>query len=71
MAGCFGGDGKLERWKKWISWWIWRADNVRTRQSGGSGLGLAIAKELIEAQGGQIRARNLVQGGLAVVISFG
>jgi signal transduction histidine kinase len=50
---------------------FWRSDSARTRESGGSGLGLAIAKELIEAQGGQITARNLPEGGLQVVISLG
>lgn len=50
---------------------FWRSDSARTRESGGSGLGLAIAKELIEAQGGKIIARNLPEGGLQVVISFG
>jgi signal transduction histidine kinase len=49
---------------------FWRADSARSRHTGGSGLGLAIAKELIEAQGGQIRARNRVEGGLEVMISF-
>ncbi len=33
---------------------FWRADRSRTRDQGGSGLGLAIARQLVEAQGGQI-----------------
>jgi signal transduction histidine kinase len=33
---------------------FWRADRSRSREHGGSGLGLAIARQLIEAQGGQI-----------------
>jgi two-component system OmpR family sensor kinase/two-component system sensor histidine kinase BaeS len=33
---------------------FWRGDKSRARETGGSGLGLAIAKQLIEAQGGQI-----------------
>ena len=49
---------------------FWRKDKSRTRSSGGTGLGLAIAKQLIEAQGGTIEARNLLQGGLQVVIEF-
>jgi len=33
---------------------FWRADRSRARQTGGSGLGLAIARQLVEAQGGEI-----------------
>lgn len=33
---------------------FWRADRARTRSHGGSGLGLAIARQLVQAQGGQI-----------------
>ncbi|MBI3162473.1 MAG: HAMP domain-containing protein [Chloroflexi bacterium] len=47
---------------------FWRKDKSRSRISGGTGLGLAIAKQLIEAQGGRIEARNLSQGGLQVVV---
>ena len=49
---------------------FWRKDKSRTRSAGGTGLGLAIAKQLIEAQGGTIEARNLSEGGLQVVIEF-
>jgi two-component system OmpR family sensor kinase/two-component system sensor histidine kinase BaeS len=45
---------------------FWRKDKSRSRISGGTGLGLAIAKQLVEAQGGQITASNLPEGGLQV-----
>jgi signal transduction histidine kinase len=46
---------------------LWRAERARTRATGGAGLGLAISKHLIQAQGGQIAARNRPTGGLEVV----
>jgi signal transduction histidine kinase len=49
---------------------FWRKDKSRTRLSGGMGLGLAITKQLIEAQGGTIEARNLEEGGLQVVVQL-
>ena len=47
---------------------FWRGEKSRARASGGAGLGLAIAKQLIEAQGGTITARNRPEGGL--IVSF-
>jgi signal transduction histidine kinase len=49
---------------------FWRKDKSRVRSAGGTGLGLAIAKQLIEAQGGMIEARNLPVGGLQIQISL-
>ncbi|MBK8419920.1 HAMP domain-containing sensor histidine kinase [Candidatus Villigracilis saccharophilus] len=47
---------------------FWRKEKSRTRSSGGTGLGLAITKQLVEAQGGTIEARNLPEGGLQIKI---
>ncbi len=49
---------------------FWRGEKSRSRASGGAGLGLAIASQLIEAQGGSIKATNLPEGGLQVSITF-
>lgn len=49
---------------------FWRKDKSRSRATGGTGLGLAIARQLIEAQGGTIEARNLPEGGFQVVIDL-
>ena len=43
---------------------FWRKDKSRSRSGGGSGLGLAICKELVELQGGKIKAENREGGGL-------
>jgi len=45
---------------------FWREEKSRSRTTGGAGLGLAIARQLVEAQGGKITARNLPRGGLCV-----
>lgn len=47
---------------------FYRADQSRSRATGGAGLGLAIARQLVEAQGGQISACSQV--GVGTTISF-
>ena len=49
---------------------FWRGERSRSRASGGAGLGLAIARQLVEAQGGQINATNRPAGGLQISIHF-
>ena len=49
---------------------FWRGEKSRSRASGGAGLGLAIARQLVEAQGGQIHAENRKTGGLNISIQF-
>jgi signal transduction histidine kinase len=45
---------------------FWRSEKSRARATGGAGLGLAIARQLIEAQGGQIMAHTMPEKGLRV-----
>ncbi len=49
---------------------FWRKDKSRSRAAGGTGLGLSITKQLVEAQGGKIGAKNLNGGGLQIQIVF-
>ncbi|PKP85742.1 MAG: two-component sensor histidine kinase [Alphaproteobacteria bacterium HGW-Alphaproteobacteria-2] len=45
-----------------------RLEGSRSRDTGGVGLGLAIARTIIQAQGGEVRLRNLAAGGLEAVV---
>jgi len=45
-----------------------QADSSLTRVSGGLGVGLALVKQLVELHGGEIEARNRVDGGGAIFI---
>jgi signal transduction histidine kinase len=49
---------------------FWRGEKSRARLTGGAGLGLSIARQLVEAQGGKISARNRVPTGFEVVITL-
>ena len=49
---------------------FYRSDKSRNDPSKGSGLGLAISKKIIERLGGEIIAKNIPGGGLAVEITL-
>lgn len=47
---------------------FFRAEDSRSRKTGGTGLGLAIARNLMRAQGGDIRLENRTGGGLVAIL---
>lgn len=49
---------------------FWRGEKSRARATGGAGLGLSIARQLVEAQGGKISARNRKPRGFEVQITL-
>jgi signal transduction histidine kinase len=49
---------------------FYRADKSRSRQEGGSGLGLPIARQLAQAHGGELAARNHPQGGAEFTLTL-
>ncbi len=49
---------------------FYRADRSRSRAEGGTGLGLAIARQLAEAHGGSLSAKNHPQGGAVFTLTL-
>ena len=64
------GPGIAEGEQEQIFERFYRSDQGRSRAEGGSGLGLAIARQLAEAQGGQLTARNHPGGGAEFQLTF-
>ncbi len=50
---------------------FWRADQVRSRETGGAGLGLAIAKQIAQLQGADLSVQSEVDRGSSFRIRFG
>lgn len=65
-----GGPGIPEEELTHIFDRFWRGEKSRARSTGGAGLGLSIARQLIEAQGGKITARNRSPHGFEVQITL-
>ncbi|AYH42438.1 HAMP domain-containing sensor histidine kinase [Azoarcus sp. DN11] len=49
---------------------FYRVESSRSRDTGGTGLGLAIARNLLRAQGGEVRLANRPEGGLEAVVTL-
>ncbi|HEX4748828.1 MAG TPA: sensor histidine kinase [Bryobacteraceae bacterium] len=49
---------------------FWRADQVRSRESGGTGLGLAIAREIAQNHGAEIGVQSSVGTGSRFTVSL-
>ena len=49
---------------------FYRGDEARNNPAKGSGLGLAISSKIIERLGGTIRAENMSEGGLGIIITL-
>lgn len=65
---CDNGPGVPEEQLEHIFEPFYRVSAGRERKSGGYGLGLAIALRAIHIHGGEIKARNGVEGGLCVEV---
>ena len=66
LAVADNGPGVAEADLPYLFDRFWRGEKSRTRMAGGMGLGLAIARQLVEAQGGEMWAKNLEEGGFEV-----
>ncbi len=49
---------------------FYRVDRSRNRSSGGTGLGLGIARDIARGIGGELQAKNRMQGGFEVVLEL-
>jgi signal transduction histidine kinase len=49
---------------------FYRLETSRSRDTGGTGLGLTIALNIAENHHGQLRLRNLPEGGLEVLLEL-
>lgn len=49
---------------------FYRVESSRSRETGGTGLGLAIARNLLRAQGGEVRLANRAEGGLEAIVTL-
>jgi signal transduction histidine kinase len=47
---------------------FYRVESSRNRDTGGTGLGLSIARDVAQAHGGSLMARNLPDGGLEMLL---
>lgn len=47
---------------------FYRLESSRSRDSGGTGLGLSIARNIAQSQGGKLFAKNVLGGGLEIVL---
>ncbi|MDR3593223.1 ATP-binding protein, partial [Clostridium sp.] len=49
---------------------FYRTDPSRSNPSKGSGLGLSITAKILEQLGGSIKAENVTEGGLAIIMTL-
>ncbi|MDH3281826.1 MAG: ATP-binding protein, partial [Gammaproteobacteria bacterium] len=49
---------------------FYRVEKSRSRETGGAGMGLAVAQAIARNHGGEIRLRNLPEGGLQATLEL-